>query len=123
MFARVQLQRRNSGRPPRARYGSRDAMSNALADLPCEQLTGFLAAIHAEPDADEPRLVFADWLEDHGDPRSELIRIQCEMARAPFGSLLYLTLEDREREWLDRYDEVWPGELGNGEIFWERGLP
>jgi uncharacterized protein (TIGR02996 family) len=42
----------------------------------------FLAAITAAPDDDLPRLVFADWLDDHGDPdRAEFIRSQCAAAR------------------------------------------
>ena len=40
----------------------------------------FLFEIAANPDSDAPRLVFADWLEERGDPRSEFIRIQCELA-------------------------------------------
>jgi uncharacterized protein (TIGR02996 family) len=30
------------------------------------------------PDDDGPRLVYADWLLERGDPRGELIRLQCE---------------------------------------------
>ncbi len=39
-----------------------------------------LAAILADPEADLPRLMYADWLEEYGsDPkRAELIRIQCD---------------------------------------------
>lgn len=37
-----------------------------------------LAAVLAAPDDDGPRLIYADWLDDHGEPeRAELIRIQC----------------------------------------------
>jgi uncharacterized protein (TIGR02996 family) len=36
--------------------------------------TDFLASIHAEPDDVMNKLVFADWLEDHGDPRAGLVR-------------------------------------------------
>lgn len=35
------------------------------------------AAIIADPDADEPRLVYADWLMERSDVRGELIRLQC----------------------------------------------
>jgi uncharacterized protein (TIGR02996 family) len=39
-----------------------------------------LATILAEPENDAPRLVYADWLDDHGDPaRAELIRAECEL--------------------------------------------
>ncbi len=42
----------------------------------------FMAAILAAPDDDLPRLVFADWLDEHGEPeRAEFIRVQCELAR------------------------------------------
>jgi uncharacterized protein (TIGR02996 family) len=33
--------------------------------MPDEQ--GFLTAIREAPDDDTPRLVYADWLDDHGD--------------------------------------------------------
>src|SRR5262245_57433673 len=43
-----------------------------------------LRAMIAEPDDDAPRLVYADWLEGHGDPdRAAFIRVQCELARLP----------------------------------------
>lgn len=41
----------------------------------------FLAAICENPDDDLVRLVYADWLDDHGDPtRAEFIRVQVERA-------------------------------------------
>jgi uncharacterized protein (TIGR02996 family) len=41
----------------------------------------FLDAIIAELDNDTVRLVYADWLEEHGEPeRAEFIRVQCELA-------------------------------------------
>ena len=41
-----------------------------------------LADIIANPDSDTPRLMYADWLEEHGDPdRAAFIRVQCEIAR------------------------------------------
>ena len=42
----------------------------------------FLQTIIQNPDSDAPRLVFADWLEEHGqEDRCEFIRIQIELAR------------------------------------------
>ena len=42
----------------------------------------FLEAICATPQDDTPRLVYADWLDEHGDPaRAEFIRVQVELAR------------------------------------------
>lgn len=40
------------------------------------------AAVCANPEEDTPRLMFADWLDEHGEPeRAEFIRLQCELAR------------------------------------------
>ena len=39
----------------------------------------FIQAIVASPDDSAPRLVFADWLEERGDPRGEDIRLDCQM--------------------------------------------
>lgn len=45
-----------------------------------------LAAVRADPYADTPRLVYADWLDDTGDPadaaRAAFIRLQIQQARA-----------------------------------------
>jgi uncharacterized protein (TIGR02996 family) len=42
----------------------------------------FLADIVEHPDDDTPRLVYADWLEDHGEEaQAEFIRVRCELAR------------------------------------------
>ena len=42
--------------------------------------TPFLRKIMDHPHEVGPRLVFADWLEERGDPWGELIRLQCELA-------------------------------------------
>ncbi|HJZ94439.1 MAG TPA: TIGR02996 domain-containing protein [Gemmataceae bacterium] len=42
--------------------------------------TAFLAAIHAAPEDAAPRLVYADWLDEHGQPgRADLIRRMCRV--------------------------------------------
>src|SRR4051794_27785012 len=44
--------------------------------------SGLLEAIRAQAREDGPRLIFADWLDDHGEPeRAEFIRLQCEESR------------------------------------------
>ena len=45
-----------------------------------DERDGFLAAIEEEPEDTTVKLVFADWLEEHGDPRSELLRREVEIA-------------------------------------------
>ena len=43
----------------------------------------FLAAVCAAPADDTPRLVYADWLDDHDHPdRAEFIRVQIRLDRA-----------------------------------------
>ncbi len=41
-----------------------------------DQAQALLAAIYANPADDAPRLVYADWLGERGDPRGELIALQ-----------------------------------------------
>ena len=41
----------------------------------------FLKAIQDNPKDDTVRLVYADWLDEHGDPRAEFIRLRQELAR------------------------------------------
>jgi uncharacterized protein (TIGR02996 family) len=50
------------------------------ADHP--EYLALLRVVCAAPDDDTPRLVAADWLQDHGNPdRAEFIRVQVELAR------------------------------------------
>lgn len=55
-----------------------------------------IAAVIAHPDEDTPRLVYADWLQEHGDAdRAEFIRLQC---RNSVGSPEEIDPADEERE-------------------------
>jgi uncharacterized protein (TIGR02996 family) len=42
----------------------------------------FLAAIRAQPRDEAHRLVYADWLEEQGDPRAEFLRLSCQAVSA-----------------------------------------
>src|SRR5262245_51518143 len=92
----------------------------------------FLRAITTEPADDTARLVFADWLEEHGEPeRAELIRVQCELCRKPEcpewcnhepEHCRVAWLECRERELLTANEHRWRTEpkcelcVGSGEV-------
>lgn len=66
------------------------------------------AAVLASPADDLPRLVFADWCDDHGEPdRAEFIRVQVELARLPADDPRRGPLEDREDELLDAGHDRW----------------
>ena len=43
----------------------------------------FLQAIAAAPHDPTPRLIYADWLEERGDARSEFIRLHARLAEQP----------------------------------------
>jgi uncharacterized protein (TIGR02996 family) len=67
----------------------------------------FLDAILEQPDADAPRLIYADWLEEQGDPRAELIRLQCERANLRATDSRCAFLEFREAEVMAEHLERW----------------
>ena len=58
---------------------------------------GLLQAILDAPADDVPRLVYADWFDDHGDSvRAEFIRLQCRRARLEPGDYTDDALQRRE---------------------------
>jgi uncharacterized protein (TIGR02996 family) len=68
----------------------------------------FLQAILADPDADGPRLVFADWLDEHGDhSRAEFIRTQIALARMREDDPRRQALAARERELIGALRDRW----------------
>jgi len=69
---------------------------------------GFLDAIIASPEDDSPRLVYADWLEEHGfGERAEFIRVQCELACKAKYDASRLPLQQREQELLAAHKAQW----------------
>ncbi len=86
------------------------------------QRQAFLEAIKDDSENDSPRLIFADWLEDHGESeRAQFIRLQCRAAS--------LDADDAERAGLAaatldlwrRFRSVWLGPLEPMEA--DRGGP
>jgi uncharacterized protein (TIGR02996 family) len=81
---------------------------------------GLLRAIRAAPEDTAMRLVYADWLEEHGDPeRAEFIRVQCELA-APerLDPERAKGLRQREQDLLKRHRKTWLGGLGDVSGAW-----
>src|SRR5262245_38486286 len=62
------------------------------------QEEGFLRAIAAEPGDDTVRLVYADWLEERGDPRAEFLRLEHKLGPGPRLDPRRLVLADRLEE-------------------------
>lgn len=73
----------------------------------------FVHTILAHPDADAPRLVCADWLEEQGDPQAELIRLQCELARLDHWEPRRPKLQVREKKLREAHDATWFGPIRN----------
>jgi uncharacterized protein (TIGR02996 family) len=82
----------------------------------------FLREIHADPDDEAIRRVYADWLIERGDPHGELIVLQCERAagRSHKASL------KREKELLEAHRAKWlgpiAGAVGKDGVTFERGF-
>jgi uncharacterized protein (TIGR02996 family) len=85
----------------------------------------FLHDIKANPDDDVPRLVYADWLEEQGDPaRAEFIRLQCRLARTDLEDPLWPELKRQERAAFTPHLADWLGPLrpAAGRWVFRRGL-
>ncbi len=90
--------------------------------------SGFWKSICADPDDDVPRLVFADYLDEHGQPeRAELIRAQCDLETLPLSDPRRLDLEMTARRLLHEHYEEWVEELpkwvNRQTVTFRRGFP
>jgi uncharacterized protein (TIGR02996 family) len=93
----------------------------------------FLAAVLDDPDSDTPRLIFADWLEEHGQPqRADFIRAQCRLAALDEYDPARLPFLRAESAYLPRAQEELHEKKGFGKLpIWvlrarpgfERGFP
>ncbi len=85
-----------------------------------------LQAILDDPADDLPRLVYADWLDDHDDPvRAEFIRLQLESAHQPQDRQRVANLTQRQMALYQQFGRDWsdvvPPLLRNG-IHFRRGF-
>src|SRR4051794_33213202 len=72
----------------------------------------FLQAILEAPEDDAPRLIYADWLDDHGDAeRADFIRTQVFRARLPADDPRQRELGEREQALLAAHAEAWQAHL------------
>jgi uncharacterized protein (TIGR02996 family) len=67
----------------------------------------FVRGILDNPEDDSLRLVYADWLEERGDPRGEFIRVQCCLAGMAPDDPRHAGLESREWELLTEHGGRW----------------
>jgi len=71
--------------------------------------TAFIRAIQADPHDDAPRLIYADWLEEHGDPRSEFVRTLVARAAEPSKR----KHQTRLRTLRKQFDPLWLAAIGD----------
>src|SRR5208337_2435590 len=77
-----------------------------------DEQRGFWTAIRATSEDDAPRLVYADWLDKHGEAdRAEFIRVQCALAKLGpdrrKGRKERVQLEPREKALLASHGDRW----------------
>lgn len=102
------------------------ARTGRCAAMTADELA-LIAAVNAAPEDDLPRLVYANWLREHGrDDRAEFIAVQCELARlrAAVGVGAWLC-ESPERKdgnsWLSACGRCHPCRLFHRELGFLRG--
>jgi uncharacterized protein (TIGR02996 family) len=86
---------------------------------------GFLADIVAHPEDNAPRLVYADWLDDHDQPeRAEFIRVQIELSRIDPTDDRYPELHLRQLQLLSEHEQQWLGPWADHLVHWrfQRGM-
>ena len=85
------------------------------------------AAILAEPEADAPRLVYADWLEEHprgeaDTARAQFIRIEIEAENLPDDSPEREPLESAAAKLYNRFGVAWDRELPTWDEWYDSAL-
>lgn len=86
----------------------------------------FLSAIESHPADRTRRLIFADWLDEHGDARGELIRIEEEMRELPVFADRFWELKPRRNELRTQAGREWCGRMRYGtecEPVFRHGIP
>src|SRR5690242_683886 len=91
-----------------------------------EDTLPFIRAIAERPDQDMPRLIYADWLGERGDPRAEFIRVQCTLANPDTPYSQSADLKATERVLRAAHLAAWSGpltDLAAWSVIFRRGLP
>jgi uncharacterized protein (TIGR02996 family) len=92
--------------------GAEDGRAKLETSFPTDldmqtEAEAFLQRIRAFHDDDAPRLVFADWLDEQGDPLGRFIRVQLALASPPADEEARRKLIMQERELLAAHRATW----------------
>ena len=87
-------------------------------------IKGLVKEIISKPDDDEPRLIYADWLEENGEaPRAEFIRMQCGLSAMENWEHGYDSLKQKSLNLLRKHEADWKRELGiSSRLYFRRGF-
>jgi uncharacterized protein (TIGR02996 family) len=103
------------------------AKSPRQAGGPAATEQALLGAVLASPDDDAPRLIFADWFAENGQPeRAEFIQLQIARARLPRRDPARLYTGEREWALLEAHGAQWLAplpEAARRHVKFERGFP
>ena len=84
----------------------------------------FLASIREAPEDESPRIIFADWLDDHGDhERAEFIRVQILLSQLDRDSPSWEQTRKRSDEILARRRGEWTAGPPAQDVEFRRGFP
>ncbi len=81
--------------------------------------SAFIEALRETPDDADLRLVYADWLDDAGDSRGELVRLQCELDGTPLANPRRQVLQEAIREVCTKWQPDWLAPLQRRGLRWE----
>ncbi len=79
--------------------------------------TPFINAIQADPESLTPRLIYADWLEEHGDPRGAFIRACHAMETEDPWTDRYRELKSTRETLRNAIDSDWISQLGYDPVY------
>ena len=86
-----------------------EKLKAAKEDLKAQE--PFLAEIRENPDDPAGYAVFADWLEEKGDPRGEFMNIQLQLENEKLRAPSRKKLQDQEKALLKKHQRDWLGDL------------
>jgi uncharacterized protein (TIGR02996 family) len=90
-------------------------------DLHPDDVRGFLGDLWREPDGHDAGLVFADWLEDQGDARTQPVRWSI-LRENVYTETVREAYRQRMTDWWQRHGRAWVGPVPSHlPLVWERG--
>jgi len=81
-----------------------------------EEELDFLREIEQSPIDDMPRLIYADWLEEHGDERADYLRLECELHRLKQLTPQFIEVSESLRAMREGFDPQWLVAVGRTRV-------